>query len=157
MLAKEGKQADFLHVLLDGAVELFAEMDEQQTTITVLRPVTAFILPAVVAGLPCLASARNDTMDDSDELPSGAGNVARTYPAIWQAYSALGTACTDSGPIDPRTARLLKLALAIGASSEGAVHSHSRRAIREGISKAELNKLRCLQFPQSAFRKRSRA
>ncbi|SRR6266508_2561485 len=58
ILAEEGKQADFLHVLLDGSVELFGEMDEQQTTITVLRPVTAFILPAVVAGLPCLASAR---------------------------------------------------------------------------------------------------
>jgi CRP/FNR family transcriptional activator FtrB len=57
-LAKEGKQANFLHVLLEGSVELFAEMEEDQTTITVLRPVTAFILPAVVGGLPYLVSAR---------------------------------------------------------------------------------------------------
>jgi alkylhydroperoxidase/carboxymuconolactone decarboxylase family protein YurZ len=51
-----------------------------------------------------------------EELPSGAGNVARTYPAVWEAYSAVGKACTSAGPIDGRTARLLKLAFAIGAS-----------------------------------------
>ena len=75
--------------------------------------------------------------NSSNDLPSGAGNVARNYPAVWQAYSALGKACSCAGPIDSRTVRLLKLALAIGASSEGAVHSHTRRAVEEGISAAE--------------------
>ena len=27
-----------------------------------------------------------------EELPSGAGEVARAYPAVWEAYAALGKA-----------------------------------------------------------------
>jgi CRP/FNR family transcriptional regulator, transcriptional activator FtrB len=58
LLIKEGDHADFLHVLLDGSVALFAQMDEEETAITLLRPVAPFILPAVVGRLPYLASAR---------------------------------------------------------------------------------------------------
>ncbi len=57
-LIKEGEDADALQVLLEGSVELFAQMDDRETTIVILRPVTTFILPAVVASLPYLASAR---------------------------------------------------------------------------------------------------
>ncbi len=89
--------------------------------------------------------------ENIDELPSGASNGARVYPAVWQAYAALGKACTGAGPIDGRTARLLKLALAIGASSEGAVHSHARRALGEGISAAELKQVAILAIPTIGF------
>jgi len=89
--------------------------------------------------------------NSSDELPSSAGNVARSYPAVWQAYSALGKACSSAGPIDAHTARLLKLALAIGASSEGAVHSHTRRAVGEGIPAAELKQVAMLDIPTIGF------
>ena len=58
LLIKEGDHAGFLHVLLDGAVELFAQVDEEETAITLLRPIAPFILPAVVGDLPYLASAR---------------------------------------------------------------------------------------------------
>jgi alkylhydroperoxidase/carboxymuconolactone decarboxylase family protein YurZ len=73
------------------------------------------------------------------------------YPTVWQTYSALGKACSSAGPIDPRTARLLKLALAIGASSEGAVHSHTRRAVGEGISATELKQVAILAIPTIGF------
>jgi len=86
-----------------------------------------------------------------EELPSGAGNVARTYPVVWEAYSAVGKACTSAGPIDGRTARLLKLGFAIGASSEGAVHSHARRAVEEGIPPAELKHAAILAIPTIGF------
>ena len=68
----------------------------------------------------------------SDELPSGAGDLAREYPAIWKAYSGLGEAFAVAGPIEGKALRLVKLALAVGISSEGAVHSHVRRALDEG-------------------------
>lgn len=71
-------------------------------------------------------------MKKIEELPSGAGEVARAYPAVWDAYAALGKATAEAGPLDQKTRRLVKLALSIGASSEGAVHSHTRRAIEEG-------------------------
>jgi alkylhydroperoxidase/carboxymuconolactone decarboxylase family protein YurZ len=89
--------------------------------------------------------------NSSNKLPSGAGSVARSYPAVWQAYSALGEACSNAGPIGARTVRLLKLALAIGALSEGAVHSHARRAIEDGISAAELKQVAMLAVPTIGF------
>ena len=82
-----------------------------------------------------------------EELPSGAGDVAREHPAVWNAYSALGEACSQAGPLDRKTARLVKLALAVGASSEGAVHSHARRALTEGVSPADLKHVALLAIP----------
>lgn len=90
----------------------------------------------------------------SEELPSAAGEIARTYPAIWQAYNGLGQACAEAGPLTGRTLRLVKLALAIGAGSEGAVHSHARRALEEGVNIEELRHtallaITTLGFPQA--------
>jgi len=70
--------------------------------------------------------------------PSGAGTLARDFAAVWQAYQQLGGASARAGPIDPRTRRLIKLALAIGAESEAAVHSHLGRAQEEGLDAAEI-------------------
>jgi Carboxymuconolactone decarboxylase family. len=56
-----------------------------------------------------------------------------------------------SGPITGQTLRLVKLALAIGASSEGAVHSHTRRAIHEGIPANALRQVALLAIPTLGF------
>lgn len=82
-----------------------------------------------------------------DELPSGAAYLARSYPAVWEAFSGLGAACAEAGPLDDKTVRLVKLALAIGAESEGAVHSHARRAVAERISMEELKHVALLAIP----------
>lgn len=66
-------------------------------------------------------------------MPGAAGELAQQHPDIWSAYSALNQAAADSGPLSDREKRLVKLALAIGAGSEGAVHSHTRRAKDEGV------------------------
>lgn len=66
-------------------------------------------------------------------MPGAAGDLAEQHPDIWKAYSALGKATADCGPMSDREKRLVKLALAIGAGSEGAVHSHTRRAKADGI------------------------
>ncbi|MBX3549936.1 MAG: helix-turn-helix domain-containing protein [Xanthobacteraceae bacterium] len=58
LLITEGERADFLHVLLDGCVELFASHNGRQTTIDILRPTTTFILAAVILDQPYLKSAR---------------------------------------------------------------------------------------------------
>lgn len=83
-------------------------------------------------------------MSKAEELPSGAGKLARAYPNVWKAYEALGKSTAEAGPLDGRTRRLVKLALAIGASSEGAVHSHVRRALEEGVPKDELKQVTLL-------------
>jgi alkylhydroperoxidase/carboxymuconolactone decarboxylase family protein YurZ len=89
--------------------------------------------------------------ENSENLPASAGEIARAYPDVWDAYAALGKACSEAGPIDGRTARLVKLALAIGALSEGAVHSHTRRALEEGIASEELKQVALMAIPTLGF------
>ncbi|MEM9579383.1 MAG: carboxymuconolactone decarboxylase family protein [Pseudomonadota bacterium] len=80
----------------------------------------------------------------SNELPGAAGALAARHPDIWEAYSALGQATAESGALTARERRLVKLALSIGAASEGAVHSHARRGVAEGISAADLEQVALL-------------
>ena len=78
------------------------------------------------------------------ELPGAAGKLAKENPAIWEAYAALGEATAAAGKLSDRERRLVKLALAIGAGSEGAVHSHTRRGVSEGISGDDLHQVALL-------------
>ena len=87
------------------------------------------------------------------KLPSGAANIAKKHPQVWAAYEQLGAACAQSGPLDARTLRLVKLALAVGAESEGAVHSHVRRALAEGVTKEELLHVSLLAIPSIGLAK----
>lgn len=72
------------------------------------------------------------------ELPDVLREFAAKYPQVWDAYNRLGEAAAEAGPLDERTQRLVKLAIAIGAGREGAVHSHARRALKAGITPEEL-------------------
>jgi CRP/FNR family transcriptional activator FtrB len=58
VLVHEGHHADFLHVLIDGLVEIFTEQNEEEWGIALVSPVTTFILAAVVSDQPYLNSAR---------------------------------------------------------------------------------------------------
>ncbi len=58
VLIREGELPDFLHVVVDGIVELFSNYDNRETTIDVIRPVTTFILAAVIRDKVYLKSAR---------------------------------------------------------------------------------------------------
>ena len=77
-------------------------------------------------------------------MPAAAGDLADEHPDIWRAYSALGKATANCGTLTDREKRLVKLALAIGAGSEGAVHSHTRRAMSDGIEKTALHQVAML-------------
>ncbi len=53
-LIHEGDSSDFLHVIIDGSVELYATWSGKETTISIVRPVSTFIL-AAPAHLPLFA------------------------------------------------------------------------------------------------------
>lgn len=53
-----GQLPDFLHVLVDGLVELSVTSGGRDTTMRIVEPVTSFILAAVVNDLPYLMTAR---------------------------------------------------------------------------------------------------
>lgn len=57
-LVREGEPADFLHVIVDGQVEVFAAYRNRETTVSVLGPGHSFIVAAVVLDRIYLKSAR---------------------------------------------------------------------------------------------------
>jgi alkylhydroperoxidase/carboxymuconolactone decarboxylase family protein YurZ len=85
------------------------------------------------------------------KLPPQLTKLTKDHSGVWTAYQALGEACAKTGPLDGRTRRLVKLALAIGARSEGAVHSHTRRGLEEGLSADELRHVAMLAIPTLGF------
>lgn len=57
-LIKEGAPADFLHIVVDGMVELYAVSRGREATMAMVRPVSTFILAASIRDAPYLMSAR---------------------------------------------------------------------------------------------------
>jgi alkylhydroperoxidase/carboxymuconolactone decarboxylase family protein YurZ len=73
------------------------------------------------------------------KLPQPFEDVQSHHPKVLQAYEALASAAHEAGPLDERTRRLVKLAIAVGARLEGAVRSHTWQAKERGISEAEID------------------
>jgi 4-carboxymuconolactone decarboxylase len=84
-------------------------------------------------------------------LPSTYMEFVRDYPDISKAYADLSKSCHKAGPLDKKTRRLIKLGISIGISSEGAVRSHARRALEEGISPEEIRHTVLLAFTTTGF------
>ena len=68
------------------------------------------------------------------KIPGWYKEQRKRYPEVLDAYEKLGKACQDAGPLDVRSRALAKLAIAVGSKHEGAVHSHTRRAIEAGVT-----------------------
>ena len=71
-------------------------------------------------------------------LPPYVGNFKQKHSAVWEAFVKLGDACHQSGPLDEKTRRLVKLALAVSLRQEGGVHSAARRALESGVTQEEM-------------------
>lgn len=65
-LLVDGEPVDFLYFVLDGSVELSAGWKSKDTTLAILRPVSAFILAAVVMESDALVNA--STLERSEIL-----------------------------------------------------------------------------------------
>jgi CRP/FNR family transcriptional activator FtrB len=76
-LIREGDQADFLHVLVEGLVEIYTEQEGGEWGISLINPVSTFILAAVVSDQPYLNSAR--TLADSRVLLIPARRVREVF------------------------------------------------------------------------------
>ena len=80
-------------------------------------------------------------------LPKRFKIFTEDYPDVADAYEALGTAVHKAGPLDEKTRALIKLAISTGARLEGAVHSHTRKALKAGVSADELRHAVMLALP----------
>lgn len=73
-----------------------------------------------------------------DKKPNHFMRLKETYPHYMKAHEELGKAVKEAGPLDEITLNLVQLAAAVTAGSEGAVHSHARRARNLGVSEKAL-------------------
>ncbi len=81
------------------------------------------------------------------DLPKQFQKFIEDYPEVAKAYEQLGTAVHNSGTLDNKTRALIKLAISTGARMEGAVHSHTRKALEAGLSKDEIKQTILLALP----------
>jgi AhpD family alkylhydroperoxidase len=84
-------------------------------------------------------------------LPRRFLKFQKTYPDIARALDQLGSAAASAGPLDKKTVELLRLAIAVGAREEGAVHSHTRRAIEAGATADEIRHTVLLSITSIGF------
>ena len=71
-------------------------------------------------------------------LPGQYVAVRKRFKKYFTALNNLGKTARESGPLDEKTSHLIQLAAAATVRSEGAVHSHARRALEAGASPDEL-------------------
>ncbi len=60
------------------------------------------------------------------------------YPAYFEALEKLGETIRETSPLPEQTMCLINLAAAAAIQSEGAVHSHTRRAVEAGVLPEEI-------------------
>lgn len=74
-----------------------------------------------------------------EKVPSKLFNtLEKKYPDVFDAHKKLGLAIKGAGSLDEKTLQLVQLAAAAAAGSEGAVHSHTRRALAAGAESDEI-------------------
>jgi alkylhydroperoxidase/carboxymuconolactone decarboxylase family protein YurZ len=85
------------------------------------------------------------------KLPQPVESFKETHPDVWKAFKELGSRCHEAGPLDEKTRRLTKVALAIGAGLEGATHSAVRNALATGLTPDEINHVAVLAITTIGF------
>ena len=86
-----------------------------------------------------------------DYLPSIYLRFRDDYPSIAAALDGLAEAVDEAGPLDERTARLVKLGLATGALAEGAVRSNVRKALSAGATPDEVRQVGTMAITTCGF------
>lgn len=81
------------------------------------------------------------------ELPKPFKKFTEDYPKVSEAYEKLGSEIHSAGPLDEKTRALVKLSISVGSRMEGAVHSHTRKALDAGCSKEEIKHAVLLAMP----------
>ena len=71
-------------------------------------------------------------------LPKIYEKFSHEFSSITEKYKELGVACRSAGPLEEKVQDLIKLGIAIGLNSQGAVRSHTRKALAAGATREEI-------------------
>ena len=72
------------------------------------------------------------------EYTSNYSWLVAKYSKVMENHQELGKSLREAGPISEKNTHLIQLAGAAATKAEGAVHSHSRRALEAGASQEEI-------------------
>lgn len=89
-------------------------------------------------------------MRKTSKPPAVHQQFVRRFPGLGRAWDLVNEEGGE-GPLDVKTQRLLKLAIALGAMREGAVHSGVRKARDAGASLAEMEQVVALAATTIGF------
>lgn len=78
-------------------------------------------------------------MAKRQDVPKFLVQLQKQHRKFFAAVEGLGKAIRKEGPIDEKTGHLIQLAAAATLRSEGAVHSHAKRALEAGATPQELH------------------
>jgi 4-carboxymuconolactone decarboxylase len=81
------------------------------------------------------------------QIPKRYMKFKEEYADVAQAYESMGDAVHKSGPLDDKTRALIKLSISTGARFEGAVHSHTRKALKSECTPEEIRHAVMLSLP----------
>ena len=84
-------------------------------------------------------------------LPKVYEQFSKKYPEVFQDYKKLGISTRKAGPLDEKTQDLVKLGIALGANSRGAVMSHTRKARDAGATQEEITQVVLLGLTTTGF------
>lgn len=73
-----------------------------------------------------------------EKFPEWYSYLKKKHPNYMDAVQKLGRVVREQGPLDEKTINLIQLAAATAIYSEGAVHSHAKRAMEAGASREEI-------------------
>ena len=84
-------------------------------------------------------------------LPKVYEHFSAKFPEVFKNFKKLGQTCRDTGPLDQKFQDLIKLGIAIGANSRGAVMSNTRKAMDSGASADEIAHVVLLSLTTTGF------
>ena len=87
----------------------------------------------------------------TDYLPDVYVDFRCRFPTVATGLDALAREIGTAGPLDPRTARLVKLGMAVASQSQGAVRSNVRKALDAGAEPAEIEHVILLALTTSGL------
>lgn len=126
ILINEGEPSDFLHIVIDGCVELFATLDGRESTMTVLSPVSTFILAAVLKDAVYLMSARTRTASRILMIPAKNVRQAMDDDDAFARSIVIELANCYRGVV--RNQKNLKLRTGVERLASYLAHQHVRQA-----------------------------
>jgi len=84
-------------------------------------------------------------------LPKTYEDFSDKFSEIMKDYQQLGKVCREAGPLEFKCQDLVKLGIAIGANSRGAVMSSVRKALASGATKEEIRHAVLLSLTTTGF------